>query len=83
MTRIETLKLMGFSEEEAIEKATAEAAARVAFARTKVTATETTITVRPEKRYVGDYSTPLTAEEIASRRESVKDVPVIHGPTIF
>ena len=45
MTRIETLKLMGYSEAEAIERATAETTARLAFKRTKVTVTPNRITV--------------------------------------
>ena len=54
MTRIETLKLMGFSHEEAIEKATEEATAREAFRNTKVTSTERRIVVVPD-----NYSGPL------------------------
>ena len=50
MTRIETLKLMGFSHEEAIEKATEEATARIAFRNTKVTAKSIEVT----PRQVGD-----------------------------
>ena len=52
MTRIDTLKLMGFTEEEAIEKATTETAARIAFRRTSVTTSPKSIEVTP--RRVGD-----------------------------
>ena len=81
MTRIETLKLMGYSEAEAIERATTETTARIAFKRTKVTVTPKRITV--DRNIMNDK--PLEIDLDARTSPNTNDEPVLvySGPKFW